>query len=145
MPPRFIIQDEGTIRETRDDTGRGASRATQFQTDPKLSNAQVMRLLSGHWSLVSLWERLRRAAPAFECGCGGKRGGVAGASKKVNALSSAAVLALLGAMRELLAADQEMKNSMPPRCRLAALEAVKKSRFLRTAWRIIFLGGFEAD
>ncbi|KAJ6499559.1 hypothetical protein C8R47DRAFT_1009381, partial [Mycena vitilis] len=111
-------------------TGRGA---TQFQTDPKLSNAQVMRLLSGHWSLVSLWERLRRAPPAFECGCGGKRcarvfgerWGVAGASKKVNALSSAAVLALLGAMRELLAADQEMKNFMPPRCRLAALEVVK--------------------
>ncbi|KAJ7835062.1 hypothetical protein B0H13DRAFT_2426144, partial [Mycena leptocephala] len=38
-------------------TERGA---TQFATDPKLSNAQVMRLLLGHWSLVSLWERLRR-------------------------------------------------------------------------------------
>ncbi|KAJ6585469.1 hypothetical protein B0H19DRAFT_1109742 [Mycena capillaripes] len=113
-------------------TERGA---TQFQTDPKLSNAQVMRLLSGHWSLVSLWERLRRSAPKFECGegCTGRcaavlneRWGVAAASNKINGMSSASVLALLAAMRDQLAADQELKKSVPPQCRLAMLDAVTK-------------------
>jgi hypothetical protein len=33
--------------------------ATQLHADPKLNNGQVMRLLSGYWSLVSLWERSR--------------------------------------------------------------------------------------
>lgn len=35
------------------------SGATHLRTDPKLNNGQVMRLLGGYWSLVSLWERLR--------------------------------------------------------------------------------------
>ncbi|KAJ7835493.1 hypothetical protein B0H13DRAFT_2108129 [Mycena leptocephala] len=87
-----------------------------FATDPKLSNAQVMRLLSGHWSLVSLWERLRRTPPKFAIAC---------ASKKINAMSSASVLALLGVMRELLAADPELAKNIPAQCKLAALDAVK--------------------
>lgn len=33
--------------------------ATQLHADPKLNNGQVMRLLAGYWSLVSLWERSR--------------------------------------------------------------------------------------
>ncbi|KAJ7741389.1 hypothetical protein B0H16DRAFT_1378251 [Mycena metata] len=112
-------------------TERGA---TQFQTDPKLSNAQVMRLLSGHWSLVSLWERLRRTPPKFSCAqnCGGRcvlameeRWMVAAASSKINALSSASVLALLAAMRDLLAVDQELTKKIPAQCKLAALEAMK--------------------
>ncbi|KAJ7017890.1 hypothetical protein C8F04DRAFT_1276234 [Mycena alexandri] len=113
-------------------TERGA---TQFQTDPKLSNAQVMRLLSGHWSLVSLWERLRRAPPKFSCAqhCAGRcvlameeRWRVAAASSKINALSSASVLALLAAMRDLLVVDQEL-TQIPAQCKLAALEAVKST------------------
>lgn len=115
-------------------TERGA---TQFATDPKLSNAQVMRLLSGHWSLVSLWERLRRTPPKFVCGEGCNKGkgkcaavwaerwSVACASKKINAMSSASVLALLGVMRELLTADPELTKNIPAQCKLAALDAVK--------------------
>ncbi|KAJ7160165.1 hypothetical protein C8R46DRAFT_1285601 [Mycena filopes] len=115
-------------------TGRGA---TQFATDPKLSNAQVMRLLSGHWSLVSLWERLRRAPPKFACAqaqgaCAGRcvgvveeRWRVAAASSRINALSSASVLALLAAMRDLLVADQELTKKIPAQCKLAAVEGVK--------------------
>jgi hypothetical protein len=37
-------------------TGCGA---IQLRADSKLNNGQVMRLLSGYWSLVSLWERSR--------------------------------------------------------------------------------------
>jgi hypothetical protein len=35
------------------------------------------------------------------------------------------VLALLAAMRDQLAADQELKEKVAPQCRIAALEAVK--------------------
>lgn len=115
-------------------TSRGA---TQFQADPRLSNAQVMRLLSGYWSLVSLWERLRRAPPKFECAAGcpkgrgrcatvwGARWGVAAASDRANALSSAKVLALLSTVRDLLAVDKEVMTELHPPCRLAALEALR--------------------
>jgi hypothetical protein len=96
-----------------------------------------MRLLSGHWSLVSLWERLRRTPPKFSCGEGCNKGmgkcaaiwaerwSVACASKKINAMSSASVLALLGVNRELLAVDQELAKNIPAQCKLAALDAVK--------------------
>ncbi|KAF7348201.1 hypothetical protein MSAN_01773200 [Mycena sanguinolenta] len=124
----FHIQD--MIDQQTTVNGRGA---TQFQTDPKLSNAQVMCLLSGHWSLVSVWERLRRIPPKFECtsGCGkrcavvfGERWAAATISEKVNGTNSASVLALLGAMRDQLAMDKELTKSIPPQCKLAALQAV---------------------
>ncbi|KAJ7213996.1 hypothetical protein GGX14DRAFT_444743 [Mycena pura] len=116
-------------------TSRGA---TQFQTDPKLSNGQVMRLLSGHWSLVSLWERLRRTPIKFTCaqgcrpgrgGCAatwGERWGVAATSEKINAMSSASLLTLLAAMRDQLAVDQELANNIPPQCKRNALDALVK-------------------
>ncbi|KAF7326615.1 hypothetical protein MVEN_02598200 [Mycena venus] len=131
----YYYHIQGMIAQQTTVTERGA---TQFQTDPKLSNAQVMRLLSGHWSLVSLWERLRRNPPKFECADGcttgnrrcaavfGERWSFAAASKKINAMSSADVLALLAVMRDQLAADHEMTKCIPPQCKLAALEAVKK-------------------
>ncbi|KAJ7643635.1 hypothetical protein FB45DRAFT_783214 [Roridomyces roridus] len=115
-------------------TDRGA---TQFSTDPRLSNAQVIRLLSGHWSLVNLWERLRRQAPKFSCAAGcstGKgecarmwaaRWAVAAGSERVNALSSASVLALMASMRDQVTLDVELTKSLPVGCRLAALDAVK--------------------
>ncbi|KAJ6508268.1 hypothetical protein C8R45DRAFT_966787 [Mycena sanguinolenta] len=124
----FHIQD--MIDQQTTVNGRGA---TQFQTDPKLSNAQVMCLLSGHWSLVSVWERLRRTPPKFECtnGCNrrcavvfGERWAAATISEKVNAMNSASVLALLGAMRDQLVMDKELTKGIPPQCKLAALEAV---------------------
>ncbi|KAJ7696715.1 hypothetical protein B0H17DRAFT_1197822 [Mycena rosella] len=115
-------------------TGRST---TQFHTDLKLSNAQVVCVLSGYWSLASLWERLKRAPPKFTCaeGCVGGKGrcvgvwkerwGVAVASERAGALSVASVLALLATVRELLFADQELKKNVHPQCRLAALDALK--------------------
>ncbi|KAJ6583898.1 hypothetical protein DFH09DRAFT_1308620 [Mycena vulgaris] len=92
-------------------TDRGA---TLFQADPKLSNAQVMRLLSGYWSLVA-------------CGsaCGATRPSSA-AWERANTLSSASVLALLTTVRDQPATDQEATKNMYFECRLAALEAVRK-------------------
>ncbi|KAJ7133506.1 hypothetical protein C8R44DRAFT_870887 [Mycena epipterygia] len=128
----YYCHIQGMLAQQTAVTGRGA---TLFHADPKLSNAQVMRLLSGYWSLVSLWERLRRSAPKFAACTEGRGGacaavwdarwGVAAVSDKVNALSSASVLALLGTMRDQLAADPELKG-IHPQCRLAALGAVKK-------------------
>ncbi|KAJ6555201.1 hypothetical protein DFH09DRAFT_987668 [Mycena vulgaris] len=131
----YYFHIQAMIAQQTTVTDRGA---TQFQTDPKLSNAQVMRLLSGYWSLVSLWERLRRNPPKFECaeGCTkgkgrcaavwGERWSLVAAGEKVNALSSASVLALLTTMRDQLVTDPEATKNMHPHCRLAALEAVRK-------------------
>ncbi|KAK7022161.1 hypothetical protein R3P38DRAFT_2959716 [Favolaschia claudopus] len=124
-----------TMAEAQDAAGLNARGATQFQSDPKLSNVQLVRLLSGHWSLVNLWERMRRAPPTFECqvACKGRRCAVvwgerwrvAVASDKICGIGSASVLALLAAMRELLAADKELAGILPAQCRLAALDAMK--------------------
>ncbi|KAJ7143631.1 hypothetical protein C8R43DRAFT_1097543 [Mycena crocata] len=128
----FHIQTMTAQQTTVTDRG-----ATQFQMDSKLKNAQVMRLLSGHWSLVSLWERLRRSPPRFVCvsGCAGRcaaawaeRWGVATTAERVTRLSSANVLALLTAMRELLALDKELPKMMAALCKVAALESVRTQR-----------------
>ncbi|KAJ7250037.1 hypothetical protein B0H12DRAFT_1185912 [Mycena haematopus] len=128
----YYFHIQAMIAQQTTVTERGA---TQFQTDPRLSNAQVMCLLSGHWSLVSLWERLRRTPPKFECADGckkrcaaifGERWAAAATSKKINGMSSASVLALLAAVHDQLAVDQELTKNIPSQCKLAALEAVKK-------------------
>ncbi|CAK5283859.1 unnamed protein product [Mycena citricolor] len=113
-------------------TGRGA---TQFTADARLSNAQVMRLLSGHWSLVSLWERTRKSAVNFACECSGvkslcadlwvQRWKCAVTSDRVNALSSGSILRLIALVGDILAADQRLKEEMSPGCRRNALAAVK--------------------
>lgn len=120
-------------------TERGA---TQFRADPKLSNAQVMRLFSGYWSLVNFWERLRRNPPKLVCvdGCINKtRRGIceeawksswdaAAASRKVLNLSSANVLGILACMHDILSADKELVKSLGARCRVTVLDALKHTR-----------------
>ncbi|KAL0961221.1 hypothetical protein HGRIS_006188 [Hohenbuehelia grisea] len=112
--------------------------ATQFRMDPRLSNGQVIRLLSGHWSLVSLWERLRRAAPKFaddECDDGKHESCLrvwkevwveTAASERVSNISSVSVLQILARMRELLSRDQRLTDSMKPPCRQAGLAALQR-------------------
>lgn len=120
-------------------TERGA---TQFHADPKLSNAQVMRLLSGHWSLVNFWERLRRNPPKLVCveGCPNKtrhgaceevwraRWDAAAASRKVLNFSSANVLGILACMHDLLGADKDLAKSVGARCKVTALDALQHTR-----------------
>ncbi|KAJ6623605.1 hypothetical protein B0H10DRAFT_2008814 [Mycena sp. CBHHK59/15] len=132
----YYFHIQGMIAQQTSTTERGA---TLFHADPKLSNAQVMRLLSGYWSLVSLWERLRRSPPKVACAAGCKmakghcaavwaeRWAVAAASEKAIALSSVSVLALLAAMRDQLGTDQELAKRASAQCRLAALDALQKT------------------
>ncbi|KAF7314524.1 hypothetical protein MKEN_00925500 [Mycena kentingensis (nom. inval.)] len=113
------------------DAGMNARGATAFQTDlSRLNNAQVTRLLSGHWSLVSLCEQLRRVPTKFICACGGtcaktwaERWSAAARSERVGAIRAAALLSLLGTMQQMLGVDAELAAGMGKECRKAALEA----------------------
>jgi hypothetical protein len=44
---------------------------TSFSKDNKLNREQRIRLMSGHWSLVNLWDELRVTSPKFEKGANG--------------------------------------------------------------------------
>ncbi|KAF8157954.1 hypothetical protein B0H34DRAFT_655886 [Crassisporium funariophilum] len=112
--------------------------ATQLCADPKLSKGQVLRLLSGHWSLVSLWERLRlkpillpmgstcTADVHSRCRATWERRWTSAAGwKRILGLSSADVLALLDCLRDQLSGDEDLKAGINSDCRLAGLEALK--------------------
>ena len=116
-------------------TGRGA---TQLRADPKLNNGQVMRLLSGYWSLVSLWERTRlkpielpRSASCTSethqrCSATWERRWVSAAGwKRILGLNSADVLGLLACLRDQLSGDEDLKMGTSADCRMAGLEALK--------------------
>ena len=118
-------------------TGRGA---TQLRADPKLNNGQVMRLLSGYWSLVSLWERTRlkpielpqsTSCTSSEthqrrCSATWERRWVSAAGwKRILGLNSADVLGLLACLRDQLSGDEDLKMGTNSDCRMAGLEALK--------------------
>jgi hypothetical protein len=125
-----MIENQTTVTE------RGAN---QFHVDPKLSNGQVMRLLSGYWSLVSFWERLRRSPPKFlrSQGCSSEshrtcvdiwecRWQIIVGSSKILTYSSADVLSILSCMQDQLNADHELTRSVKPQCRIMALASLKQ-------------------
>jgi hypothetical protein len=116
-------------------TGRGA---TQLRADPKLNNGQVMRLLSGYWSLVSLWERTRLEPIVLpqsssctsethqRCSATWERRWVSAAGwKRILGLNSADVLGLLACLRDQLSGDEDLKMGTNSDCRTAGLEALK--------------------
>ena len=116
-------------------TGCGA---TQLRADPKLNNGQVMRLLSGYWSLVSLWERTRLkpidlpqstscTSDAHQrCSATWERRWVSAAGwKRILGLNSADVLGLLACLRDQLSGDEDLKIGANSDCRMAGLEALK--------------------
>lgn len=129
------IQETLELRATVTDSG-----ATQLQVDPKLSNVQAIRLLSGYLSLVGFWERFRRQAPTLQCveGCHPDihsdvctvvwedRWRAAMSSRRVLGHNTADVFAMLLALREELGADRELKRDVLPACRLAGLDGLKK-------------------
>lgn len=116
--------------------------ATQLlSADPKLSNGQVLRLLSGYWSLVSYLERLRRNPPKLVCveGCSIEAHGscvsswedrwhAAASSREVFGFHSADVLAILSCMRDQLGVDAMLAQAMSFSCRMAAMGMVKKTQ-----------------
>ncbi|KAF9564128.1 hypothetical protein CPC08DRAFT_705477, partial [Agrocybe pediades] len=125
-------------RQTTTDKG-----ATHLIADPKLNQNQVLRLLKGYFSLVSMWERLRQKPVQLpmgssctedkHCKCIAfweKRWTSSVGWKRILAINSADVLASLACLRDQLMNDEEMKKpgAMDPECRLAGLEAIKKLR-----------------
>jgi hypothetical protein len=116
------------------------SGATHLRTDPKLNNGQVMRLLAGYWSLVSLWERLRLnpialprasacSAETHERKCTAtwsRRWTSAVGWKRILGQSSADILALLDTLRDQLANDEDIKSGLHPDCRAGGLDEIKK-------------------
>ena len=116
-------------------TGGGA---TQLRADPRLNNGQVMRLLSGYWSLVSLWERTRvkpiklpqstrcSSVAHQRCSATWERRWVSAAGwKRILGLNSADVLGLLACLRDQLSGDEDLKMGTNSDCRMAGLEALK--------------------
>ncbi|KAH9480763.1 hypothetical protein JR316_0007363 [Psilocybe cubensis] len=117
--------------------------AIMLRADPKLNNGQVMRLLAGYLSLVSMWERLRmspldlpRAATgactaATHAKCKTtweKRWTSAVGWKRILSINSSDILALLACLRDQLMNDDDLRAGMDPDCRLAGLEALRTLR-----------------
>ncbi|RDB14914.1 hypothetical protein Hypma_016391 [Hypsizygus marmoreus] len=113
--------------------------AIHLQADPKLSNTQLIKLLSGYLSLVSLWERRRRTPTSLECseGCSTEkhrtcarvweaRWSAVASSRTVIEFGSSDVLGILLCMCERLDADPEVARSVAPACREAGLEALRQ-------------------
>ncbi|KDR83058.1 hypothetical protein GALMADRAFT_134567 [Galerina marginata CBS 339.88] len=128
-----MIDRQGTFTE---------KGALQLRADPKLNNGQVMRLLTGYWSLVSMWERLRMhpiALPKSEecteegahakCAATWERRWISAAGwKRILGISSADILALLACLRDQLMNDDDLKAGMNPDCRAAGLDALRDLR-----------------
>ncbi|KZT19975.1 hypothetical protein NEOLEDRAFT_1076570 [Neolentinus lepideus HHB14362 ss-1] len=108
----------------------------KLTADTTLSRDQRTRLLSGHWSLVKLWDRLRVTAPAFERsdGCTFHNHGClkvwedqwleVGKYEKTLAYSSADVLGRLRCMRDHLMMTGEIVLRLTPQCRKAAVDSL---------------------
>ncbi|EAU85876.2 hypothetical protein CC1G_02899 [Coprinopsis cinerea okayama7 len=112
--------------------------ATELKADDKLSSAQVMRLLSGYWSLVSFWERFRMAPlelpRAPDCSEAGhkkcsttwvRRWNSAIGWRRILSYNSADALNLISCLRDQLSNDDDLKLNVNPSCRLAGLTALK--------------------
>ncbi|EPQ54673.1 hypothetical protein GLOTRDRAFT_130023 [Gloeophyllum trabeum ATCC 11539] len=112
------------------------SDLSKLKADKALSRDQRARLLSGHWSLVKLWDRLRVTAPAFERsdGCTFHNHGClkvwedqwleAGKNEKTLSYGSADVLGRLRCIKEHLMMNGEIVLRLTPQCRKAAVESL---------------------
>ena len=113
----------------------------QLRSDPKLTGAQVLRLLSGHYSLVNFWERFRLNPMTLERGQGcdeathskcvhvwGKRWNSAVGWKRIMGYNSADVLGLLHCLREQLSGDDDLRAGLTPACRQRGLDQLANKR-----------------
>ncbi|KAH9947432.1 hypothetical protein B0H21DRAFT_691983 [Amylocystis lapponica] len=102
-----------------------------------LSREQRLRLLSGHWSLVRLWEHVRTAPPKFQRpdGCTYHQQGClstwaavwleVGKSETTLRYSGADVVGRLRSMEEQLSMHVDLGSSLTPQCKRRALLALK--------------------
>ena len=130
------VQDMHDRQTTFTETG-----ATQLRTDPKLNNGQVMRLMGGYWSLVSLWERIRLKPAELRQGVGcsdedhlkccstwERRWISAAGWKRILGHNSADVLTLLSCLKDQLANDDDLRSGISSDCRRGGLEDILKLR-----------------
>jgi len=122
--------------DASDNTSVAASE--ELEDLPELTTAQRRRLLSGHWSLVRLWEQLSARSPVFQRpeGCTYHARGClltwatvwaeAARTEATRARPPADVLGRLGAMEAWLTADLDLQTALTPACRRRALTAVKE-------------------
>ncbi|KDQ62746.1 hypothetical protein JAAARDRAFT_701708 [Jaapia argillacea MUCL 33604] len=114
------------------------SRTTpgECHLDDTLSRDQRVRLLSGSWSLVNLWDVLRTTPPTFDRpdGCTYHQHGclsvwnsqwlAAGKHEKTLKYRSSDVLGRLRCMQDILLANSDLGSLLTPQCRAAALKAL---------------------
>ncbi|CAL1713000.1 unnamed protein product [Somion occarium] len=109
------------------------------QTPPPLSPVQIIRLLSGHMSLVSLWDQLRRSAPAFArpdgCvfhvhGClsvwSSAWAEAARSDVTLNKYRSCDIVGRLKRMEEQLMGNTDLQCALTPGCRRKAMFAIRE-------------------
>ncbi|KAI0352584.1 hypothetical protein OH77DRAFT_1428282 [Trametes cingulata] len=118
-------------------TVAAANGEPRIGTPAVLTREQKQRLLSGHWSLTRLWERLRGAPPRFDRpeGCTYHQHGClstwaqvwreVGRSGTTLRLEAADVLGRLKVMQEQLSTHADLSNALSPQCKRAALLALK--------------------
>ncbi|EMD39789.1 hypothetical protein CERSUDRAFT_81129 [Gelatoporia subvermispora B] len=134
--PRDIAHDPNA---SGDDSPDSDTSAAQDDGDlPPLTETQRRRLLSGHWSLVRLWEHIRARAPTFQRpdGCTYHARGCLSTwatvwaevarSEDTLKLAPADVLSRLKAMQTQLAGHTDLQQALTPACRTRALSAVKE-------------------
>ncbi|KAF6755805.1 hypothetical protein DFP72DRAFT_964461 [Ephemerocybe angulata] len=115
----------------------------QLKADPKLTNAQVLRLLSGHYSLVSFWERFKLMpislpwTPEGPCSeeqhvkCNAvwsKRWLSAVGWRRILGYNSADVLGMLQCLKDSLSGDDDIRAGLTPACRMNGLELLTRKR-----------------
>lgn len=104
-----------------------------------LTQVHITRLLSGFYSLVSLWDRLRQSPPKFPRpdGCTYHSHGClatfqsvwsdAARAERTMRYSSADVVGRLRCMEEMMRADRDLCCALSPMCLREAMGAVKKT------------------
>ncbi|KAI0670917.1 hypothetical protein C8Q78DRAFT_1032790 [Trametes maxima] len=114
-----------------------ASHEPRIGTPAVLTREQKQRLLSGHWSLCRLWERLRTTPPKFERpdGCTYHLHGClstwahawreVGSSEATLRLEGADVLGRLKTMEDQLLVHADVSVALSPQCKRAAMAALR--------------------
>lgn len=139
-PNATTVQDTGEAAVVPEPTRSRASTPESMCEDEAapLTSAQLTRLLSGFYSLVSLWDHLRLNPPTFPRpdGCTYHMHGCVttfrtvwcdvARSEKTARYGSADVVGRLRCVEEQLRANTEMACALSPGCKREAMAAVKK-------------------
>lgn len=147
LSPNEILPPSGTATQDTDEaavipqptSSRASTPVSPCEDDTSpLSSAQLTRLLSGFYSLVSLWDHLRLTPPTFPRpdGCTYHMHGCVATfrsvwcevarSEKTTRYGSADVVGRLRCVEEQLRASTDLACALSPGCKREAMAAVKK-------------------